>query len=187
MMKRSVFVVVVTALMSACGPGSANGSVGGVSLSVADAIFAVIKDDMGKQLGLFVAMADKPNLCDSLKANRQPKSATSLVFAMVRYNAAGEELAPDVGDYTVVEQVTQAGNYASANFARTDANCTDTLSPNATVGRSGLVKLSALKSEANGTAQATFDVTFGAGDKVTGSFNAKFCDVASLSASPNCE
>ncbi len=186
MMNRSLFVV-VAALVSACGPGSVNGTVSGISMNVADSIFAAIKDNTGRQVGLFVVMADKPNLCDSLKANRQPKSATAMVFAMVRYNAQGEELAPDVGDYTVVEEITAAGSFASASFTRSDANCTNTIAANASGGKSGLIKLSALKAEANGSAQATFDVTFGAGDKVTGSFNAKYCDIASLGTNPNCE
>jgi hypothetical protein len=166
-----------------------NGTVGGVSLSVADAIFAVLRDGTGKQAGLLVAMSDKPNICDSLKANRQPKSATALTMAFVRYNAQFETLAPDVGEYSVLSaEAPGAGNFAAAVFSRSDANCTNTISNDASVAKSGLIKLTNLKAETNGTAVASFDMTFGAGDKVTGSFNARYCDIVSLSTTaPNCE
>lgn len=182
-----VLLVLFSSWATGCGPGSVNGTVGGVSLAVSDAIFAVLKDDTGKQQGLLVLMADKPNICDSLKANREPKSATSLSMLFVRFNAQFEVLAPEVGEYSVVENPTVAGNYAGASFNRTDANCTSTLSAQASAARSGLIKLAALKAESNGTASATFDLTFGAGDKISGSVNAKYCDIAVVASSPNCE
>jgi hypothetical protein len=167
--------------------GSVNGQVGGVSLSVSDAIFAVLKDNSGKSTGLLVIMADKPKLCDSLKANREPKQATSLFLTMSRVTDT-DTLAPDVGEYTVIEGFpTKAGNYAYSSFARTDANCTNTLSSSTSGAKSGLIKVTNLKGETNGSANATFDITFGSGDKVTGNFNATYCDVSQIQNNPNCE
>jgi hypothetical protein len=187
MMKRLLMTVSMLSFLFVGCSGSVNGQVGGVSLTVADAIFAVLKDDAGKSTGLFVVLADKPKLCDSLKANREPKSSTSLVFALSRVSDTSF-LAPDVGDYTVIDQnPTQAGNFAFGSFSRTDSNCTNTLSTAAAGAKSGLVKLTALKGEANGVASASFDVTFGGGDKITGNFNASFCDISKLQPSPNCE
>jgi hypothetical protein len=185
MMKRLMMVASVLAMVGCS--GSVSGTVGGVSLSVSDAIFAVLKDDSGKSTGLFVVMADKPKLCDSLKANREPKSATSLIFSLSRITDT-DYLAPDVGEYTVIdENPRNAGNFGFASFSRTDANCTNTLSASASTARSGLVKVTNLKGEVNGNASATFDVTFGGGDKITGNFNATYCDVSKLQLNPNCE
>lgn len=174
------------AVLAGCGAGSVNGTVAGVSLSVADAIFAVLKNE-GKSTGLFLALTDKPDMCATLKANRSPKSATAIWFAMVRFSDSAV-LAPDVADYTVApDKEPSPGAFAEAYFSRTDANCQQTLADAASKGKSGIVKVTALKPEANGKATGTFDVTFGAGDKVTGSFNASYCDVSTLPEKPNCE
>jgi len=167
--------------------GSVNCQVGGVSLNVSDAIFAVLKDNAGKSTGLLVIMADKPKICDSLKANREPKQSTALFMSMSRVTDT-DTLAPDVGEYTVIEGFpTKAGNYAYASFTRTDANCTNTLSSATSGAKSGLIKVTNLKGEANGNASATFDITFGSGDKVTGNFNASYCDISAIQTNPNCE
>ena len=50
------------------------------------------------------------------------------------------------------------------------------------------IKMTNLKGETNGNASGTFDLTFGGGDKVTGSFNATYCDIRKLpTVTPNCE
>jgi hypothetical protein len=167
--------------------GSADGKVAGHSLAVADAIFDTLKED-GKNVGLIVIMADKPNICDSLKANRQPKGATFMQLTLLRITDS-EVLAPDVADYTVKEGLgafTSKGNNAAVEFVRQDSSCATTISGNAGDGKSGLIKLTNLKAETGGTANATFDITFGDGN-LKGGFNAQYCDLSSLSNSPNCE
>lgn len=194
-MKRMSQIVATLALLTAlsgCGGGSVSGTVSGISLAVQDSIFFVIKDDAGKTQYLSVIMADKPNLCDTLKANRLPKSATSLSFGLLNVkvdNGVPTILAPDVGSYTVTEsQVTQTGFFATAGFDRSDANCTSSLADTASNGKSGLVKITSIKAEANGNLAGTFDVSIGTqADKLTGSLNARFCDVTKLQANPNCE
>lgn len=184
-MKRLMTLVMAVSMVGCS--GSVNGSVGGVSLSVADAIFGTIKGNDGKIFAATVFMADKPKLCDSLKANRQPKQMTALQITFLRTSDT-EFLAPDVGEYTVRDNVLTPNSLsAGASFARTDANCTNTLSANATDAKSGLVKVTNFKAETNGNAAGTFDITFGSGDKVTGNFNASYCDLSSLSETPNCE
>jgi hypothetical protein len=187
MKKMTLVMGLFAAMVSGCA-GSVNGTVGGVNLSVADAIFAIIKDDAGKSIAAFLVMADKPKICDSLKANREPKTSTAMTITLFRFSAT-DYLAPDAMDYTVIDtNPTGAGSYASANFSRTDSNCTNTLADSASSGKSGLVKLTNLKGETNGTANGTFDITFGAGDKVTGNFNATYCDLSKLpQTTPNCE
>lgn len=184
-MKKLMTAAVLLAGLSGC-PGSVNGTVGGVQLPVSDAIFAVLKDN-GKTVGAAVYLSDKPKLCDSLHANRETKQATSMLFLLSR-TTTSDVLAPDVGDYTVIEfGRAEAGNRTYSFFSRTDANCTNTISSTASGGKSGLVKLTNFKPETGGSANGTFDVTFGAGDKVTGNFNATFCDITEVPANPNCE
>ncbi len=184
---RRLMMAVPMLVLAGCA-GSANGQVGGISLNVSDAIFAILKDNTGKSTAAIVIMADKPKVCDSLKANREPKTSTSLLLTLYRFSDT-DYLAPDVGEYTTVDQnPTSAGSFASAFFTRTDSNCTNTIASSASRGKSGLIKLTNIKGEANGTANATYDITFGAGDKVTGNFNATYCDISSLpTADPNCE
>ncbi len=191
-MSQIVATLTLLAAFSGCGGGSVTGTVSGISLAVQDSIFFVLKDDAGKTQAVSVIMADKPNLCDTLKANRMPKSATSLSFALLNVkveNGIATLLAPDVGGYTVTDSsVTQTGLFTSAGFDRTDANCTSSLASSATVGKSGLVKVTTLKAEANGSLAGTFDVSIGTqADKLTGSLNARFCDVTKIQDNPNCE
>ncbi len=194
-MKRSSFffaAVVVVATLSGCGGGSVAGSVSGISLAAQDSIFLVLKDDAGKTGSVIVLIGDKPNICDTLKANREPKASTSLAFQL--YNVKVENqtltlLAPDVGSYTVTDQtINTTGTYSRALFTRTDANCTATLADTATGGKSGLVKISSLNASSSGSLVGTFDVSIGTqSDKLTGTLNARFCDVTKIQANPNCE
>lgn len=185
---RGVLMAVGAAIaLSACG-GSVNGPVAGAQLGVADSVFFVNKDSAGKTKALIVVLADKPNICTSLKANRQPKNATSMVLSLIRLSANGEVLAPDVADYTVTDQFSGAGNWGFAEFSKTDSNCTSVLASTATGGRSGVVKLTAINANTGGTAAGTFDITFGSqNDKVTGNFNSTYCDLSTLGSNPNCE
>lgn len=184
-MNRLMMAVAALAMVGCS--GSVNGTVGGISLNVSDSIFAILKDNSGKQTGALVFLSDKPRICESLKANRSAKSATGLLLAMSRSNNDGS-ISPDVGDYTVIDRnPTSAGNFAFASFSRTDSNCDPTLSNDASGAKSGIVKVTTLKGEANGNAVGTFDITFGGGDKVTGNFNASFCDISQVQPNPNCE
>lgn len=185
-MARILVAALLAVGMVGCA-GSADGTVAGHKLAVADAIFGVQKDSDGKNTFLLVALSDKANLCDSLKANRQPKSATTLSLGMFRV-ADLKLLAPDVGDYAV-RTGTDAfsnGNTASPTFSRQDSSCANTISGNAGDGKSGIIKLTNLKAETGGTANGTFDITFGDGS-LKGSFNATYCDLAQLTDNPNCE
>ena len=184
---RRLMVMIPMVAMMGCS-GSMSGTVGGVSMNVADSIFAILKDDNGKSFAAIVVLADQPKICDSLKANREPKSSTALQLTMLRVGS-NEFLAPDVGEYTTVGTVPSSpGSYAVATFSHTDSNCTNTLSDSASSGKSGLIKLTTIKGETNGTASGTYDITFGAGDTVKGSFNASFCDLTKLPATtPNCQ
>lgn len=174
------------AVLAGC-PGTFNGTVGGIGLAPADTIVYPEKDTNSKTVGLFVMMADKGGLCNTLKANRMPKSATGMMLTLFNVSEKLELLAPDVGEYTVVQGAqSKAGRYAWASFNRTDANCTDTLSSSTGSGKSGLVKITALNASTNGNGSGSFDITFGT-DHVTGTFSGSYCDMAKIPNNPSCE
>lgn len=176
----------LSVVLSGC-PGSVQGTVSGIGLSVADTLFYPVKD-AGKTTNLVVLIGDKANLCTTLKANRIPRSATAMQFVFYRWaDDVSTQLAPDVGEYTVVPfgtNITRGGNYATAEFIHNDANCTNTISDNAAEGKSGLIKLAAVNAAINGSATGSFDVTFGS-DRVTGTFSGAYCDAAPQK--PSCE
>ncbi|MGV3625450.1 MAG: hypothetical protein ACO1OB_31860 [Archangium sp.] len=185
-MARILVAALLAVGMVGCA-GSAEGKVAGHNLAVADAVFATLKDDDGKNLVMLLVMADKPNLCDGLKANRTPKEATSLTMQMVRVGG-GEILAPDVGEYTVRDSLSiNMGNNATADFGRQDSSCTDTVANSAGESKSGLIKITNLRAEKGGTANGTYDISFGDG-ALKGSFNASYCDINVLATgNPSCE
>jgi hypothetical protein len=179
-------MVAAVAMMTLAGcSGSMNGQVGGLSLNVADAAFAILRDDQGKATSAIVVMSDKPKICEAYKSNRVAKTSTSLAFTLFRFSDT-DYLSPDAAEYTTTDNTpTSAGSYAWAFFERTDSDCRASTDAR---GKSGLVKLTNIKGEANGSANATFDITFSTGDKVTGSFNATYCDITKLpTTTPNCE
>ena len=49
------------------------------------------------------------------------------------------------------------------------------------------IELDRIRGEKGGNAVGNFDVTFGTGDRVTGNFNAEFCDIAVAPSRPSCE
>lgn len=188
-MKRILVAVMVVAGLSGCIGNSFNGTVLGNNLPVADAVFALLRDGTGKSLGLSVILSDKANICSTLKANRVPKSASGLGMTLFSVNAAGELLAPDKGDYTVISvDPTSPGKYTWGSFSKTDGNCTPILTAAQTEAKSGLFKVTDFKAETGGMLTGTFDITFGGqGDKVTGTVAATYCDLTTLPQTPNCE
>lgn len=178
----------LVAALSGC-PGSVSGTVSGIGLTVSDTIFYPAKDTAGKTTSLSVLLADKGNLCSTLKANRRPRSSTGMLITFFRLATDFTVLAPDIGDYTVVPggtKVATGGNYAVASFLHVDANCSNTLSDEAAAGKSGLVKLTSVNSAVNGSASGSFDITFGT-DRVTGGFSGAYCDIGTLPENPSCE
>jgi hypothetical protein len=180
-----VLVVVGALLLNGCA-GSVEGEVAGLRLRVADSIFWYALDTAGRVNGVFVTLADRPRLCEELKSNREQAQKTSLSFTLFTLTNS-EVLPPQPGDYTVSDVPETPGNFAYALFSRSDAACQPTLSEPSGFGRSGLVKLDRIRGEKGGNAVGTFDVTFGTGDRVTGNFNAEFCDIAVAPARPSCE
>ncbi|MBL8953304.1 MAG: hypothetical protein JNK82_21170 [Myxococcaceae bacterium] len=191
-MTKRLVVMAVAVVLSACGSaGSFSGTVTGNSLSVKDAAFALLKTDDGKSAGLLLVLSDTPGMCDKVKANRTPKNSSSFTMLAFNLSDTGEALAPDANEYTIRSELVTPplkGRIGVSFFSKVDANCTETLQDKNIAGQSGIVKITRLDGSANGVASGTFDITVGTQlDKVTGSFNATFCDITKLQANPSCE
>lgn len=186
--QMAVFAGLASALVG-CGPfNTFEGNVSGVTLSVKDAIFYNPKVD-GNIRSTVIYLTDKENLCASLKANRTNKNLTGLAMVLIRSNADGTILAPTTGEYSVVKDLTtmpQMGAWAS--FNKSDANCTNSLTTESSLGQSGTVKVDKMDATANGAITGTFDITFGTQKNLTkGSFSARYCDISETPEKPSCE
>lgn len=175
---KLIALLIAAVTLGACGgPGSFSGTVAGNPLAVRDAIFGLTRDASGRATTAVLVMADVPDICTSVKANRNPKGATYLAVALTRLT--GLVLAPpDVGDYTVTTFPTTSGNYAlSGAFIKNDPSCLNTIAAQSSGFKSGLIKIGSYRAEVGGGMSGTFDVTVGnQDDKATGSFSARFCD-----------
>ena len=189
-MVKKLTLLVVATVVSACGPGGTfTGKVGGKELSVQDALFFPYKAN-GAVVGATIILADKPNVCTSLKSNRVPKNSAFVAMTLFRVTSNGSVVPPDTGDYTVTSTASPGvGNFAYTEFNSLDSNCVNLLPDTATGGVSGLVKVATYKPEVNGGMSGSFDMTFGSqNDKGSGSFNAAYCDLANnFPSAPNCE
>ncbi|MBX7097718.1 MAG: hypothetical protein K1X89_08400 [Myxococcaceae bacterium] len=181
------------AFLAACGPGnSLSGTVAGTGFTIKEAIIGPVKSS-SKGSGLTTTAAglilsDTAGWCDALKANRMKKNTRSMVILLTNRPDQSTQLAPAAGDFTVTQQSSALGNLASAQVLDLDGTCTRSSDPDARLATSGLVKLTQLKLEANGTASGELDLTFGPQkDKVTGTFNATYCEFPPTAGSPSCE
>ncbi len=186
-MKKSAFVAALL-LCVACAPGSFNGTVAGNGLDVQDVVFIPMKDTGGAIKGVMVGMSDVFDICTLMKANKEPKNATTVTFSVMTLNADYTFATPAAGDYPIRTTVPASGNYAGGGFAKLDSTCTDTIADPQGTAQSGTVKVSSITLEAGGTMSGTFDVTFGTSDTATGSFAAAYCDAPLDSGTtPTCE
>jgi hypothetical protein len=154
-------------LLCACGPsgpGQFNGTVQSNTLRVADAVYL-----MGQEVWL----TDHIDLCALLQKNTYPKGGTLVKIAA--------HPVATTGDFTVAESGA-LDHTISFEFLKLDATCNTSVSAPATAGTATLTTADAM-----GNASGTFDVTFGSADKVTGTFNATYCNAMTSYPSPTCE
>lgn len=189
-MKRIICGLAGAVVLSACGPGSVNGKVGGLELDVADAIF--IAGDRGDGIQVLdINLTDSEGVCTAFKANRASKNQTALSFRLLFLRDDGNQLTsltPDKGEYTILrpdQSITKGGHFGWSYFNRTDAACRGTLTTSTGGATSGLVTIKDYKERE--TISGDFDLTFGGNDKVKGSFHASFCDASTSTSNPSCE
>jgi hypothetical protein len=187
MLPKIRLVTVLVLALGCGGPGSFNGEVAGNKLAVNDAAFMPVTDDTGATIAAYLVMADIPDICATLRANRESKNAT-YVASLVFRTQGSTALSPDKGTYTVVDLSSlPPPDFAVIAFVKTDANCFNVVAADRAIGRSGTMDIERIEFKTGGSMTGKFDVTFGSqNDNVTGTFNASFCD-APFPNAPNCE
>ena len=175
-MKPTALLVALATLAGCGSAGSFNGTVAGNQLAVRDAIFGVTRDSAGKPTTAVLVLADVPDICTTVKANRNPKGATYVSVVLTR--VSGLTLGPpDVGDYTVAAFPSSGNAAIGGTFIKNDPSCLNTVAGQSATFKSGLIKIANYRAEAGGGMSGTFDLTIGnQADKITGGFNAHFCD-----------
>src|SRR5689334_9675027 len=88
------------ALVACGGPGSFDGTVNGITMSVKDAVFLTPKDGNGNVVGLVLSMSDQPGLCASLQAQQVVHDSTNFVASLSEFSGGGQ-VPPTPGDFPV--------------------------------------------------------------------------------------
>jgi hypothetical protein len=155
--------------LTACGPASVSGTVGGQSVDVSDAVFekrTTTIPFLGTLTSTTVVIGSSPaSLCEDLAAGikRKGTSRVSLVFSD----------SVVVGEYVV----GNGDSKVQAGVSKLDAVCSSLVSQSAGAGK---VVITRVSDEISGT----FDLAFGA-DRITGAFSAHAC-VNGFVAEKNC-
>jgi len=171
------------ALAGCGGPGSFNGTVGGLSLAVKDSIFLATRNS-GQVAGLTLLMTDQAGICEALKGGKLIHNGTYF-FAVLGESSGSQLTAPTAGEYAVVTNSPPASRFFLGGLTKTDATCQSTNSVQA-VG--GTVTLSGYKAEAGGSMTGKFDLTFGqTAERGTGDFDADFCDASISGGGGGCQ
>ncbi len=160
-------------LAAGCG-GSVEGSVRGHTLRVAAAGFVLQHLVAGQEPFVNVFLSDAPDVCERLETRMLVGGANELQLGFFRLGGDGSFVAVTPGDMPVVAVVPQReGVYGAAFFSNFDPSCQRTLPRNDSVGVDGLIRLESFDPET--TAIGTFELVFGSGDEVKGSFEARRC------------
>lgn len=168
-------------LAAACG-GSVEGTVGGHTLQVADAVFVLVHPKDQTEPVLEVLISDAPSICRRLGTNTLPGGANNLQLAIIRAGTDGGLLSPAPGPHEVLEAVTFVeGAFGAAFFSNFDGRCRRTLPSQTAVGTGGRITLDSF--DPAKAARGTFELTFGGGDTLKGRFDALRC-VTPLPSTP---
>lgn len=160
-------------LAAACG-GSVEGSVGGHTLQVADAVFVLLHPRGQAEPVLEVLLSDAPSICKRLESNTLPGGANNLQLAIIRAGADGGLLPPAPGPHPVLQSVPFVeGAFGAAFFSNFDGSCRRTLLTQTATGTGGTITLDSF--DPAQAARGTFELTFGGGDAVKGRFDARRC------------
>jgi hypothetical protein len=153
----------------ACGgiSNQVTGTVKGNSLTVRDAILLGNTE---------VWLSSTEKLCDALRMNAYPKSARLMKLQL--YPVA-------TGDFSVVVSTTGKDHSAAMQFDVLNDACMMQLVGQESAATSG--KVTVVTFDTMRSITGTFDVTFGDTDRVTGSFNASWCDAPTTYPSPDCK
>ena len=175
---RTAFAVSALAAALACGGGSSStsgsatlsGTIRGQAMSPKDATAANLSFSGNGVPGraAVIGITTAAGICPELTGGKEPKNAQYLVLTAFQVQPNFSAAPPPApGVYSVGALAIES---AVAVFAATDAACHDVASSDS-VATSGSVTFTAVGSRYTGT----FDLTFGFGDHVTGTFDAPIC------------
>ena len=163
--------------LSACGStsgGSVNGSVAGYPLHVVETVFLTLPESEEGPAFALIWFADRHGLCTGLQTGAWGKNTTSLAIYLM-------PSPPSPGTYSVAaDQPRHAGAY----FFKQDDRCN--LAPglsNSVPATSGSVALDSI--QLSGRAKGTFDMNM-SGDRLTGTFDAVYCEPPSSHRTITC-
>jgi hypothetical protein len=175
---RTVFAASALVAALACGGGSSStsgsasisGTIRGQSMSAKDATAANLSFNATGRGGsaAVIGITSAAGICPQLTSGKEPKSTQYLVLSAFRLQPDGSAAPPPSAGVYPVGALTIEN--AVAVFAATDAACHDTVASDS-VATSGNVTFTSVGSRYAGT----FDLTFGFGDHVTGTFDAPMC------------
>ncbi len=178
----------VTSGSGAPGTGSVTGTVGGISLNVADTVVIAESGTLGVDARtLLVYLFDIPNVCavaHSLPANADKGNYTALQLQVSSYNSGSSMAGPVVaGTYAIGGQTATDGGTgarASARLQKNDAQC-KSLVPSADHAASGgTITITAISATA---VSGSYSVTFADGT-MSGAFDAAFCAMPDRTQQP---
>ena len=169
-------VATVSIALAACGTtarNSVDGTVGGQSLAIAEAVWTVAPVNMSSGTGnaASVLMSTEPNLCDRVGSNTVVVGEKTVSFSMVDITGMAMTAPSGPGSYTVPIESTLAPKTAWLGTDSYDAHCAHT---GAGAARSGTVTVASFDSNA---ITGSFDVAIDTvgGSAVTGTFAPQYC------------
>lgn len=183
----SAWIVVLAGIVACDGPGTFQGTVAGRGLVVKDSVAVLFRQGSGIRPGpsLGVAMADVENLCESIRANKSRRNATTFSMRLYRWDEQGQPTEITPGDYEVSPAASDT-TYADVQFRQVNDRCSGELTGIAGGGR---VNLTTFEARPGAHVRGSFAVIINfpiLNEQVSGTFNAAFCD-ATPGTSPTCE
>ena len=166
---------------SSSGPGSISGTVGGLPLSVKDAVFSLDSN------AVTVVVADRENICALLGGTTLPGTTTALFLSMANFVPPASVNPHVTGDYAYFDLGGMslpgtAGRYWYGGFETVTASCTQATVSLATAGtvtvtQTGSTAGTHLKANLTG-------LKFGS-DTLNGSIEATYCPALSTTTCGN--
>ena len=170
--------------LCACGSaGELEGTVAGEKLSVSSGLFVVLRDASQNPVDTLAVLSSRSDVCADVKANRALPGTTQVVFTLDhRDPTTGVPVGLDLGDYTAGPA---SDRELSAQFEKLDSSCANALDASATAVTQGTFTVRSVFADPGGSLSASFDLTFGGQDHVTGNLDVSYCD-ATYSIDPSC-
>lgn len=156
------------------GTGTVSGTIGGRTITVADAISSNYDYTVSNTLHYGVVLLGEPaSLCDLAAAHMGPGDAAVLSLTATVLSTSGGNYVgtlPTVGTYMV--------NGQSGNVAFGELNASASCDVSGTMAQTGTVTLT---TASNGIYAGSFDIVFATGDHVTGTFAPAACPALTTS------